>query len=62
MSRLISGWNKFKKVKYFSQVFLAPTGAIFRETNNETTNTVMSHIQQYKELEGEQMGGEFTEE
>ena len=39
------------------QVLLAPTGAIFKEANNEMTNTMMRHIHLYKELKKKIAGG-----
>ena len=50
-SCLTSGWNEFRKAPYFSQVLSTPTGTIFEWANNEMTNTIMSYIHSYKELE-----------
>ena len=61
MSHLTSGWNEFKKVPYFSKVLSFPTGAIFRLMNHEITNAIMSYIHLHRELEKEQVRGEFTE-
>ena len=53
---------KFRKMPYFSSEELwATTEVIFGRMNNEMTNTVMSHIHSYEELE-EEVGEEFTKE
>ena len=43
MRCLVSGWNEFRKAPYFPHVLSAPTEVIFAGTNNEITNTMMSH-------------------
>ena len=45
---------------YVSQILLVPYEVIFVGANNEI-NTMTSHIDLYKELEEEQVEGEFTE-
>ena len=46
MNSLIFGWNGLRKVPYISQILSAPTGAIFRGTNNKLDSHKHFHKKQ----------------